>query len=160
MFERLSQRKGFRLYRPLNGWMDMIARASPNKCARLYSASLGSKTVQAIMVVRDAKTAEYMLGALDVHQLEKNPSPTCLLHWHAMRDVYRLGCTTYNLGAPSGIVYQSKRKFRPVHQVPPPPVTVVTNRWLYWFWARVVLRAALPMWPHFRSLLSRALRRH
>jgi hypothetical protein len=159
MFERLSQRKGFRLYRPLDGWQDLILRASPNRCARLYSASLGSKTVQAIMVVRDARTAQYMLGALDIDELEKNPSPACLLHWHAMRDIYRLGCTTYNLGPPSGVVYQFKRKFRPVHHVPPPPITVVINKRLYWLWARLVLRAALPMWPYFRSLRSRTLHR-
>ena len=100
-----------------------------------------------------------MLGALDIERLGKNPSPACLLHWYAMKDSFKLGCKAYNLGPPSGAVYQFKRKFRPRSQVPPPPVTVAVNRPLYWLWTRLVLRVAVPMWPRFRSMLSAVLRR-
>jgi hypothetical protein len=159
MFERLYERKGFRSFRPLAGWMEMISRASAIKCARIYSASQGARTVQAILVVRDARRAEYMLGALDVEQLGKNPSPACLLHWHAMQDVRRLGCTAYDLGPPSGPVYQFKRKFRPVSHVPPQPVTIATSPLLYRLWTTLGLRGAWRVWPTARSLFSKALRR-
>jgi hypothetical protein len=159
MIERLSERKGFHVYRPVAGWQDMIARASEHRCARVYTAALESKIVQAILVVRDARTAEYRLGALDVNVLGKRPSPACLLHWHAMRDMHRLGCLAYNLGPPSGPVFQFKRKFRPASILPPPSVSVVTSRGLYWCWSNVLLRAAAVMWPAFRSTLARILRR-
>ena len=159
MIERLSVRRGFRVYRPLAGWLDMIERASAQKCARIYSAHLASKTMQAILVVRDARTAEYMLGALDVDALGGNPSPACLLHWRAMRDAFALGCVAYALGTPSGKVFQFKRKFRPAHLLATEPVTVVTSRIRYWLWSKVILRTALPMWPRFRAMLSQALGR-
>jgi hypothetical protein len=159
MIERLSERKGFHVYRPLAGWCDMLAGALPHKCAHVYTARIDGKIVQAILIVRDGRTSEYMLGALDVEALGGRPSPACLLHWRAMRDAYAFGCTAYDLGPPSGPVFQFKRKFRPTADNPASPVTLATSRIRYWLWTKLILRTAVPLWPRFRSLLTKVLRR-
>jgi len=157
VFQALAKRKGFSLYRPMAGWMDLMRRASPLKGARLYTARLGSKIVQAILVVRDARIAEYVLGASNVDAMPGNISPGCLLHWRAMRESYQLGCKYYDLGPPSGVVYQFKRKFRPVARMGPPPVTLVTRPVSYWLWSRMLLRTIVPLWPRVRSVVTWAV---
>lgn len=157
MIERLSRRKGIRMYRPVAGWQDLLARASRHQCARIYMASLDSEIVQAILVVRDARIAQTMLSVLDVDTLRGRQSPGCLLHWQAMRDMRRLGCLAYDLGPPSGPVFMFKRKFHPAHAIPPHPVVVATRPALYFLWSRAVLRTILLAWPRLRSALSRLL---
>jgi hypothetical protein len=157
LFPKLAKRKGFSLRRPPFVWADIIRRASPQKCARLYTARLESRLVQAIIIVRDARMAEYKLGALDVEALSGNPSPSCLLHWHAMRDSYQLGCEYYDLGHPTGAVYKFKRKFRPVAKLYPPPVTLVIKPSSYRLWSEIVLPAFCQIWPQLLSLITRAI---
>lgn len=93
IFTATARQKGFRLSsRPLSGWTDVLRRARPYQLARLYSAHLNGQCVQAIFVIRYGDTAEYMIGALNLESIQGHPSPSCLLHWHAMRDFYRQGC--------------------------------------------------------------------
>jgi hypothetical protein len=75
------------------------------------------------------------MGALDVVALADAPSPSCLLHWHAMRDFRRLGVRDYNLGSGgSGGLMIFKNKFRPVRRDFCPPLTVILQparyRWI------------------------------
>ena len=158
MFEALAQRKRFSLSpRPLAGWIEVFRLAQRHGCARLYSAYFEENLIQSIFVLKYGTTAEYMLGALDIERLQKRVSPSCLIHWRAMRDFYELGCQYYNLGGPGNInqVYQFKRKFHPVLSVNQPPVTLVINQRLYRLWSRLTLRTFLPWRSRARRLISR-----
>lgn len=136
IFEATARLKGFRLSsRPLSGWIDLLQRTRAHQLARLYSAYLDGQCIQSIFVIRYGKTAEYMIGALNLETLQGRASPSCLLHWHAMRDFYRNGCDLYNMGGPGSIVYQFKRKFHPVLMVDPEPVTVRIRPSLYRLWS-------------------------
>lgn len=154
LFSGLSKRKGFR-YRPLNSYLDLIRLAQPHQSARLYAAFLGQRPVEAILIVRDRLTSHYMSGALDVDALQGKESPSCLLHWQAMRDFFRLGVKYYNLGTRSGTVYQFKSQFRPLEKVGAPPVTLVLRPGMYRLWSALMLRLAPSLWPRVKRLIFR-----
>jgi hypothetical protein len=153
LFQGLSTRKGFR-YRPLASYLELIRLAQSQQCVRLYLASLKGDPVAAILIVRDRTNSVYMSGALETAALGGRESPACLLHWRAMRDLYRLGVKYYSLGTRSGVVYQFKRQFRPYERVMPPPVILVMNRGRYRVWSTAV-RNLIPLWPRFKKLLFR-----
>lgn len=155
LFQSLADRKGFQ-YRPFSSYQELIRLGREFGCVRLYVALSGGQPVEAILVVRDRTTAHYMSGALDMTALQGRPSPSCALHWKAMRDFYHLGVRYYNLGSRSGPVYQFKRKFHPIERVNPPPATLVVNQGLYRLWTLVVLRCLLPLRGYVKRALSRS----
>jgi len=146
MLESLASSKKFKLSdRPRSGWLEMMEIARRHDCARLYSACLNGRCVEHILVARYGAIAEYLLGALDVAALHGAPSPSCLIHWTAMREFYRQGCTVYNLGGPGNVnigntVYQFKRKFRPTLFTADPPVTLALRPAICRLWIDVCLR--------------------
>ena len=154
LFCILAERKGF-IYRPLDSYVEMVNLAQPHQCLKIFLAYLNEKPVEAIVVVRDRMSSYYISGALDVVALSnKQESPACLLQWEAMRFFFRQGVKYHNLGTRSGKVYQFKRKFRPTERVNPPPLTLVTNRFLYSLWSVIVLRFSLPLWPRIKGIIS------
>jgi hypothetical protein len=155
LFEALYRRKGLRQNRSLTAWSEVVDRAAKHDLFRLYTARLAEEIVEAVAVFRDGATAEYVLGALSLDALGDRPSPTCLVHWRAMRDARAAGCNWYDLGArTSDAVYVFKRKFRPLERNAPPTVTLVTNAFAYAIWSNLFLRVLLPIWPRVRSLLA------
>jgi hypothetical protein len=154
LFRGLADRKGMR-HRPLKSYLELLRQARPVHGACVYVAYLKGRPVEAILIARDSRVALYVSGALDVDALGDAESPSCLMHWQAMRDCYKLGQTRYNLGTSSGVVYQFKRKFRPDVIKLPANVTVVTNRPLFVIWKTLVLRLALPAWPWIKGLMAR-----
>lgn len=156
LFEQLAQRKGFQ-YRPLASYLDLINRARSNGCVRIHTASLNGKIIEAILVIRDKVTALYMSGALDVDALAQNStaSPSCLVHWNAMRDARSAGVQYYNLGSRSGTVYSFKRKFHPREHKNPEPATLVLNPFAFALWDRVAIPFVRSVWPRIRRLLFR-----
>lgn len=153
LFQGLSKRKGFR-YRPLASYLDLIRLARSQQCVRIYAAHLEGNPVGAILIIRDRINSCYMSGALDTDALQGQESPSCLLHWRAMRDLYRLGVRYYFLGTRSGLVYRFKQQFRPTERVIPPPVILVINRAGYRLWSGAV-RNLMLLWPRFKKLLFR-----
>ncbi len=151
LFQELSTRKGFR-YRPLASYLELIRLAQAHQCVRLYVASLKGNPVAAILIVRDRSNSVYMSGALETAALDGKESPACLLHWKAMRDLYRAGVKYYSLGTRSGAVYQFKRQFRPCERVIPAPVILVMNKSKYRLWSAAV-RHLMPLWPRVKRLL-------
>jgi hypothetical protein len=144
LFERLSERKGFRIYnRPMESYLDLVRMAREQGSVRFYMARLNGRLVESIIVVRDGNTAHYVAGALDVEGIKGHTtaSPATLLHWNAMRDFYRLGVKYYSFG---GTVFTFKKKFRPLRRDFPPPVTVVIRPLLYRVWVGLV--------PHLQSV--------
>jgi len=144
LFERLSERKGTRIYnRPMESYLDLVRMAREQGSVRFYMAYLNGRLVESIIVVRDGNTAHYVAGALDVEGIKGHTtaSPATLLHWNAMRDFYRLGVKYYSFG---GTVFTFKKKFRPLRRDFPPPVTVVIRPLLYRVWVGLV--------PHLQSV--------
>jgi hypothetical protein len=161
LFESLTRRKGVEFFRPLRGWVELVQRASEHDCVRLYTAHLHGKTVEAIVIARGGQCVEYILGAYEPDAAQDETSPSCLLHWMAMRQAVTWGCKWYDLGPKSGpVIYQFKRKFRPEERDAPPPVTLVTNRFTFLLWSGLFLRVVRPFWPRIRALLARLLGAH
>lgn len=150
LFKALAERKGFELSRrSLNGWLDYVRRCADAGAIQLYSAYREGACVQAILVVKYGQQAEFLLGALDFDAVRDVASPSCLIHWLAMRDARRAGCAWYNLGGPgngvTNLVYQFKQKFRPTLQEIPAPVTVPIAPVQYRLWSLLMLQGWLPM---------------
>jgi hypothetical protein len=151
VYTALEQWKGRVYDRPFESYVDLLRLAAPHGRARVYSAWLGDRLVQFVLVVRDRDVAHYVIGALDREALAGAPSPSVLLHWHAMRDNFGQGAPFYDLGLwGSGSLPIFKRKFRPDERVFPPPVTVVLRPTLYRLWLR-----ALPALLRTRGILQK-----
>ena len=156
LFEGLARRKRLS-FRPQASYRDLVALARPHDGACVHVAHLGDTPVQALLVVRDRDTAHYISGALDTVALGDTPSPSVLLHWHAMRDAYRRwGASRYDLGTRSGDVYPFKRKFRPVERRCPPPVTLPCNDTLLRLWMGAGLPMITRQWPRIKRALARS----
>ncbi len=139
LFLKFFARKGIRFHLPLDLFLDAARLAEPHDCLRVYSAWLQEKPVEALLVFRDRQTALCQFAALDVDAIGKHPSPSVLLHWFAMRDMYRMGAVHYNLGPGTGSLLQFKQQFNPRYATYPSPLTVVFNPRLYLLWSKLVL---------------------
>ena len=106
-------------------WRRLLERARALGTVRIYTASIDGRPVQSILVVGAGSRATYVIGALDREALADRPSPSCLLHFRAMRDAFAHGCTLYDLGSRSGPVHRFKSKFRPEERTLPTPVNLV-----------------------------------
>jgi hypothetical protein len=139
VFGALNDRKGQVYSRPLSSYLELLRLAAPHRGARVYTAALNGKIVQALLIVRDRDTAHYVIGAMDVEALGEHASPGCLLHWQAMRDFYGEGARFYNLGLwGSGGLQVFKSKFRPSERVYPAPLTLVLQPTAYRLWTRLL----------------------
>lgn len=151
LYAALERQKGRVYDRPFDSYVELVRLAAPYGRARVYSAWLRDRPVQSLLVVSDRDVAHYVIGALDVEALAGEPSPSVLLHWHAMRDSYGKGSRFYDLGVwGSESLAIFKRKFRPEERAFPPPVTVVLKPRLYGLWLR-----ALPGVVRSRGILER-----
>jgi hypothetical protein len=79
------------------------------------------------LICRASRTSFHLIGALDRDVLGNAPTPSCLVHWIAMRDLFRDGVREYNLGTRSGSVYAFKRKFRPEERSITPPISLICS---------------------------------
>ena len=151
MFEECSRTKHFRMERPLSFYMDLMAGAAENQLARLYTVHHGEKIVGATLIFKDRDTAHCQLAAFDA---EHRQSAT-LLHWHAMRDMYRMGARYYNLGPGPGSLARFKSTLcaNPVQY--PAPLTIVIRKKWFAIWKKAFLPVAKQLHPMFRHLALR-----
>jgi hypothetical protein len=159
MFVAHAELKGFRVAtRPYTELVEVFRRAQPHGLARLFTAHIHGEVIQSIVVIRHGRTAELLLGATNVKSRQREASPSCLLHWHAMREFYREGCQVYNISGPGdgtkSKVGQFKRKFRPTFIVHPPPVTLVVNPFVYRVWRTGLFRVFIPLRSRLRRLVG------
>jgi Acetyltransferase (GNAT) domain len=112
VFERQAKRKDI-TYRGAETYVGLMEQAREAELAKLFVARLDGQPVNAILMCRSSHTAYNLIGALDLEAIGDRPSPSGLLHWTAMRDLYAAGVQNYNLGTRSGTVYTFKRKFCP-----------------------------------------------
>ena len=99
--------------------------------------------------------AHYHIGASDVGALDGRPSPSCLLHFQAMRYAYQQGATVYNLGIRGGPVYTFKKKFRPSEIFYPEPRVIVLRPLLYRLWKLLVFKYLPTLVAMLRALQGR-----
>ena len=156
LFMSCAKRKGFELYRPPDAYMEIVRLARPYKCVRIYIASLRGVPVEALFIIRDRSTAFCYLAALQLDRLQGKPSPSVLLHWRAMRDLYHEGCRYYSFGPGEGGVGQFKMLFSPQRVTYPPPVTLIINQPLYDLWS-VVKPSLLGVWPTLKLWIAKTI---
>jgi hypothetical protein len=145
MFEAHAHRRGFRHFRSLRWWLEVMREARPAGCARLFIASRRRVPVAADLCLRDRSSVR-SITAWDEAALGDEPSPSTFLAWHAMSELRRAGVREFTLGPSRGSLLVYKRRFRPAEVVHPAPVTLIVHEGRYGIWRRAVL----PMGAVFR----------
>ncbi len=143
-----ANRKHFRLERPLSFYVDLMRGAQPFNRARLYTASLNGKVVGSTLAFRDRTTAHCLLAAFD----GEHKNSAAFLHWHSMRDMYRLGASQYNLGPGPGSLARFKSQFCQSPVQYPAPVTVVLKQTHVNLWDKGFLPMAKQLQPMLRKI--------
>jgi hypothetical protein len=85
IFQDQGSRKGIN-YGSVDSYALLMDEAKPHSLASLYRARLSGKVVYAALICRGSHTAYHLIGALDRDAIGDAPTPSCLLHWTAMRD--------------------------------------------------------------------------
>jgi lipid II:glycine glycyltransferase (peptidoglycan interpeptide bridge formation enzyme) len=137
IFQKQGRQKGI-TYGSVDKYALLMDKAKPQGLADLYVARLSGKVVYAALICKGSRSAYHLIGALDRDAMSDAPTPSCLLHWTAMRDVYRQGITEYNLGTRSGPVYAFKRKFRPEQREVPSPVSIICSPLKFHVWTALL----------------------
>jgi lipid II:glycine glycyltransferase (peptidoglycan interpeptide bridge formation enzyme) len=150
LYQDCARRKHFRLERPLSVYMGAMRLAGAHNCARLYTASLNGEMVGSTLVFRDRRTAHSMLAAFHA----EHRHAAVLLHWHAMRDMYRRGAGRYNMGPGPGSLARFKQQFCEYPTAYPAAVTAVFNEPLYKLWT-AIFPVAKGLRPLLRRIVSR-----
>jgi hypothetical protein len=153
-YQECSRRKGFRLERPLSVYMEILRRAQPHNCARVYSVHLNGNPVGSALVVRDGVSAHCILAAF----VREHRSSAVFLHWKSMRDMYRLGAHNYNFGPGPGSLARFKQQFAAQHGAYPGPLTVVLNESWFQVWKNVLFPVAKLLRPLLVEIVSRVRR--
>jgi hypothetical protein len=147
LYQECARRKHFRLERPLSFYLELMRGAQFHNRARLYSVTLNGRTVGSTLIVRDRTTAHCLLAAFDAD----HRGSAALLHWHAMRDMYRLGARRYNMGPGPGSLARFKSQFCEVPLRYPSPLTIVLKE----NWFRLWRTAFVPMAKQLHPMLRR-----
>jgi len=148
LYQQCAGRKRFRLERPLSVYMESMRQARAHDCARLYSVRWKGKIVGSTLVFRDRSPAHCQLAAFDAD----HRGSAVFLHWHSMRDMYRLGARRYNLGPGPGSLARFKQQFCEYPQTYPAPLTIVLKENLFRLWCKAVVPVARQLRPIVRRL--------
>jgi len=154
LYQDCARRKHFRLERPLSVYQEAMRLAKAHGCVRLYSVYLDGKMVGSSLVFRDRTTAHSLLAAFDCEHRHS----AVFLHWHGMRDMYRLEARRYNLGPAPGSLARFKQQFceHPVSY--PGALTVVLKEGWFRVWQRAIFPAARGLRPTLRRIVSNVKR--
>jgi hypothetical protein len=148
LYQQCARRKHFRLERPLSVYMENMRLAMAHNCGRLYSVCWNGKLVGSTLVFRDRTTAHCQLAAFDAD----HRGSAVFLHWHSMRDMYRLGARRYNLGPGPGSLGRFKQQFCEHPQTYPGPLTIVLKENWFRLWRRAVVPVAKQLRPVVRQI--------
>lgn len=154
LYQECSRRKHFRLERPLAVYQRAVRLARPHDCVRIYAAYLNGTMVGNTLVFRDRTMAHSLLAAFDM----RHRHAAVFLHWHAMRDMYRLGAPRYNLGPGPGLLARFKRQFCEQPTRYPGARTVVLKEDWFHFWQKMIFPVANGIRPTLRKLVTRLRR--
>jgi hypothetical protein len=150
LYRECAQRKHFRLERPLSVYMEMMRLAQVHDCVRLYSVHFKGKLVGSTLVFRDRDMAHCQLAAFDVQHRQA----AVFLHWHAMRDMYRMGARRYNLGPGPGSLARFKQQFCKNSVAYPGALTLVLNEGWFRIWRKMIFPVAKYLRPMLRTIVS------
>lgn len=154
LYQECSRRKHFRLERPLSVYMKLMRLARAHDCVRLYSVYRDDKLAGSTLVFRDRTTAHCQLAAFDA----QHRGSAVFLHWHAMRDMYRLGARRYNLGPGPGSLVRFKQQFCQHPVAYPGPLTLVLKESWFQIWKKAFFPVAKGLRPALRAIVSRVKR--
>jgi hypothetical protein len=154
LFLACSKRNRFTMNRSAESYLDMIRLARPVECVRTYTVYSDGQAIGAALVVRDKDTAIALRAAADL----RNPSCSALVHWVAMRDMFRRGVRHYSFGPASPPVSRFKDRFSPRRVLSHPPVTVQISSHFCRIW-RAALPALIAVAPALRWLARTSLLR-
>jgi hypothetical protein len=154
LYQDCARRKHFRLERPLSVYQEAMQLAQAHGCVRLYSVYLNGRRVGSSLVFRDRTTAHCQLAAFE----SKHRHAAVFLHWHAMRDMYRMGARRYNLGPAPGSLARFKQQFceHPVSY--PGALTVVLKQGWFKVWQKAIFPVAIAIRPTLRRIVSKVKR--
>lgn len=150
LYQDCAKRKNFRLERPLSIYQETMRLARAHQCVRLYSAWRDGKIIGSTLVFRDHVSAHSLIAAFEGEQRHA----AVFLHWHAMRDMHRLGARRYNLGPGPGSLARFKQQFceHPVSY--PGAITVTLNESLFRVWRNVLFPLARRLRPTLRRMVT------
>ena len=146
LYQECAQRKQFRLERPLSFYSQLVRGAQAHNRSRVYTVSLNGTVVGSTLTLRDRTTAHCLLAAFD---LEHRHS-AAFLHWHTMRDSYRLGAKHYNLGPGPGSLARFKSQFCQTPTTYPAPLTMVLKEGWFRLWGKAFVPMAKQLHPMVR----------
>lgn len=149
LYKACAQRKNFRLERPLSVYMETMRLARPYGCVRLYSVEAEGKVAGSALVFRDSTTAHCLIAAFE----REHQHAAVFLHWHAMRDMHRIGARRYNLGPGPGSLARFKRQFCAEPVSYPGAITMVLKEDWFRVW-KVLFPAAKSLRPTLRRLIT------
>lgn len=147
LYRECAERKQFRIERPLSFYKELMRGAQAYNRARVYTVSLNGKTVGSTVTFRDQTTAHCLLAAFD----PEHRHSAAFLHWHTMRDSYRLGASHYNLGPGPGSLARFKSQFCQTPTTYPKPVTMVLKEGWFGLWGKAFVPMAKQLHPMIRK---------
>ena len=148
LYQECASRKQFRLERPLSFYTDLMGAAEFYNRARVYSVRLNGAPVGSTLIVRDRTMAHCLLAAFAAN----HRTSAAFLHWHAMRDMYRLGTKRYNMGPGPGTLARFKSKFCEFPLRYPGPLTIVLKENWFRLWRSAFIPMAKQLHPMLRRL--------
>lgn len=152
LFVACSKRKRFTINRSVESHLDLIRLARPYQCARTYTVYSDAHAVGAAFVVRDRNTAVALRATAEL----RKPSCSALMHWVAMRDMFRAGVRYSSLGPTGPPVSRFIDRFFPRRVLCPPQVTVEIAPRFCRIW-RATLPALVAIAPGLRWLARTAV---
>ncbi|MGO8793998.1 MAG: lipid II:glycine glycyltransferase FemX [Candidatus Sulfotelmatobacter sp.] len=148
LYQECAQRKHFRIERPLGFYTETMRLARAHNRVRVYFVRWNGRVVGSTLVFRDRTTAHCQLAAFDAGHRQA----AAFLHWHSMRDMYRMGTPRYNLGPGPGSLARFKSQFCANPARYPAPLTIVLNEHWFRLWRRAFLPMAKPLQPMLRGI--------
>jgi len=153
LYSQCSQRKGFRLERPLSFYAALVRAAGCHDAVRVFSAWRNGRPCAMTLVLRDRDSAHCLLAA---HSAEDaNAGTSTLLHWASMRYMHRLGTRLYNMGCAPGSLARFKQQFSPRSISYPGPVSLVVDENRFRLWQSAFLPLAKAVRPGVRRWSAR-----
>lgn len=148
LFQECARRKHFRLERPLSFYMETMRLARAHNRVRLYTVRWNGSVVGSTLIFRDRTTAYCQLAAFDAGHKQS----AAFLHWHSMRDMYRMGARRYNLGPGPGSLARFKQQFCKYPVRYPAPLTIVLKEGWFRLWRKAFVPVAKQLQPVLRQI--------
>jgi lipid II:glycine glycyltransferase (peptidoglycan interpeptide bridge formation enzyme) len=138
IFKKVSDRKGFS-YRPFKSFKLLLENGRDQNLANLYMAYKDGKLVNALVIIKDRDSYNYMSGGLVMGEIPSKYSPSPLLHHKAILDCFAENKKRYNISASQvgSNIYKFKMKFSPVPEEYPTYYTYVSNKRLFSLYNKV-----------------------